>query len=100
MRLKVIVVWYVSTLILCRISVMSHQSKNWASWHWVLVPPNAKPPVVLKACAPFAGPRLPQALRRRAEPVAEVTDEAVILDANHPLAGQALTFAIELVEIA
>lgn len=31
--------------------------------------------------------------------VAEVTDEQVILDANHPLAGQDLTFAIELVEI-
>ena len=32
--------------------------------------------------------------------VVELTDEAVTLDANHPLAGQALTFAIELVEIA
>jgi len=31
--------------------------------------------------------------------VAEVTDSKVILDANHPLAGQDLTFAIELVEI-
>ena len=31
--------------------------------------------------------------------VAEVTDSEVILDANHPLAGQDLTFAIELVEI-
>lgn len=31
--------------------------------------------------------------------VVEVTDEQVILDANHPLAGQDLTFAIELVAI-
>ncbi|WP_341366823.1 peptidylprolyl isomerase [Yoonia sp. BS5-3] len=31
--------------------------------------------------------------------VAEVTDTEVILDANHPLAGQDLTFAIEIVGI-
>ena len=32
--------------------------------------------------------------------VAAVTDETVTLDANHPLAGKDLTFALELVEIA
>ncbi len=31
--------------------------------------------------------------------VSEVTDETVILDANHPLAGKDLTFQLELVEI-
>jgi peptidylprolyl isomerase len=32
--------------------------------------------------------------------VTEVTDNQIILDANHPLAGEDLTFEIELVEIA
>lgn len=31
--------------------------------------------------------------------VADVTDDQVVLDANHPLAGKDLTFEIELVEI-
>jgi peptidylprolyl isomerase len=32
--------------------------------------------------------------------VAEVTNETVTLDANHPLAGHDLTFAVELVKVA
>lgn len=31
--------------------------------------------------------------------IVDLSDEAVTLDANHPLAGQQLTFEIELVEI-
>ena len=31
--------------------------------------------------------------------VTDMTDQEVTLDANHPLAGQALTFALQLVEI-
>ncbi|PYE84131.1 FKBP-type peptidyl-prolyl cis-trans isomerase [Pseudoroseicyclus aestuarii] len=32
--------------------------------------------------------------------VVEVTDEEVVLDANHPLAGKDLTFKVEVVEVA
>ncbi len=32
--------------------------------------------------------------------VVELSDGSVVVDANHPLAGQALTFEIELVEVA
>jgi peptidylprolyl isomerase len=32
--------------------------------------------------------------------IVEVEEETITVDGNHPLAGQALTFAIELVEIA
>jgi peptidylprolyl isomerase len=31
--------------------------------------------------------------------VQEVADDAVVLDANHPLAGEDLIFALELMEI-
>ncbi len=31
--------------------------------------------------------------------VAEVSDEVVVLDANHPLAGKDLTFAVEIVDV-
>ena len=32
--------------------------------------------------------------------VVELADSSIVVDANHPLAGQALTFEIELVEVA
>ncbi len=45
-----------------------------------------------------------QATGRNGEPaymqVIELSDETVTMDANHPLAGQDLTFEIELVELA
>jgi peptidylprolyl isomerase len=37
--------------------------------------------------------------RAMAVTVAEVTDDQVVLDANHPLAGKDLTFDVEMVEI-
>ena len=57
------------------------------------VPPNMQPRV---------GQRLQVGRGAQAVPVVvhEVTEEHVILDGNHPLAGQDLTFALELVEIA
>jgi peptidylprolyl isomerase len=54
---------------------------------------------------PSVTPEVGQQLRlgRGAEAVdvtvREVTDEHVVLDANHPLAGEDLTFELELVEI-
>ena len=35
----------------------------------------------------------------RPEKIAEVKDDVVVLDANHPLAGEELVFDLELVEI-
>lgn len=32
--------------------------------------------------------------------IADVTEEVVVLDANHPLAGEELTFVVELMDIA
>ena len=57
------------------------------------VPPNVQPRV---------GQRLQVGRGAQAVPVDghEVTEEHVILDGNHPLAGQDLTFALELVEIS
>ena len=43
--------------------------------------------------------RMGQAGRTMVVTVREVSDEGVVLDANHPLAGEELTFALELVEI-
>lgn len=37
--------------------------------------------------------------RKFAVTVAEVTEEKVVLDANHPLAGKDLTFDVEVVEV-
>jgi peptidylprolyl isomerase len=56
------------------------------------VPPNMQPRV---------GQRLQVGRGENAFPVVvhEVTDEHVILDGNHPLAGKDLTFALELVGI-
>ena len=56
------------------------------------VPPNMNPRV---------GQRLQVGRGENAFPVVvhEVTDDHVILDGNHPLAGQDLTFALELVAI-
>ena len=56
------------------------------------IPPNVEPRV---------GQRLQVGRGAQAFPVLvhEVTDEHVVLDGNHPLAGQDLTFELELVEI-
>ena len=56
-------------------------------------PPDADPEVgwAVELSAPD-GQRVPAT-------VAEVTDESITLDFNHPLAGQDLTFEITLVEI-
>lgn len=56
-------------------------------------PPDANPEVgwAVELSAPD-GQRVPAT-------VAEVTDESITLDFNHPLAGQDLTFEITLVEI-
>jgi peptidylprolyl isomerase len=43
--------------------------------------------------------QLQQGERQFVVRVAEITEEQVVLDANHPLAGQDLTFDLELVEI-
>ena len=57
------------------------------------IPPNVQPRV---------GQRLQVGRGEQAFPVVvhEVTDDHVVLDGNHPLAGQDLTFALELVGIA
>ena len=61
--------------------------------------PRAQVPPTMQ---PRVGQRLQVGRGEQAFPVIvhEVTDEHVILDGNHPLAGQDLTFALELVGIA
>jgi peptidylprolyl isomerase len=63
----------------------------------VTVPRAQVPPTM----QPRVGQRLQVGRGENAYPVVvhEVTDEHVILDGNHPLAGQDLTFALELVAI-
>ncbi|MGI6208097.1 MAG: FKBP-type peptidyl-prolyl cis-trans isomerase [Anaerolineae bacterium] len=57
------------------------------------VPPNVEPEVGDRLQVRLATGQLAPVT------VAEVTDEAIVLDANHPLAGKDLTFDIEVVEI-
>ena len=58
------------------------------------VPENIKPEVGLQLQVQQAnGQAMPVV-------VAEVTEDKIVLDANHPLAGKDLTFEIQLVEIA
>ena len=63
----------------------------------VTVPRAQVPPGV----EPRVGQRLQVGRGDRAFPVVvhEVTDAHVVLDGNHPLAGQDLTFALELIDI-
>ena len=64
----------------------------------LLTVPRAQVPPTMQ---PRVGQRLQVGRGENAFPVVvhEVTDEHVILDGNHPLAGQDLTFALELVAI-
>jgi len=54
-------------------------------------PEKPEPGIVVELAAPDG--------RRLAAVVAEIGDEEVLLDFNHPLAGKDLTFEIELVEV-
>ncbi|HEX6924892.1 MAG TPA: peptidylprolyl isomerase [Longimicrobiaceae bacterium] len=55
-------------------------------------PPGMEPAVGLEV-------QLTQGGQRAIARISEVTDDAVTLDANHPLAGKDLTFDLELVEL-
>lgn len=61
------------------------------------VPRDQFPPNI----APEVGQQLQMSSgdQRQIVTVREVSDDAVTLDANHPLAGEDLTFALELVEV-
>jgi peptidylprolyl isomerase len=56
------------------------------------VPPNVEPRVGQQLQVGRGGDAVPVTVR-------EVTPEHVVLDANHPLAGEDLTFALELVAV-
>jgi peptidylprolyl isomerase len=56
------------------------------------VPPNVEPRVGQQLQVGRGGDAVPVTVR-------EVTPEHVVLDANHPLAGEDLTFELKLVEI-
>lgn len=57
------------------------------------LPPDIKPEVGMGLVS-----QTPQGQEMRLT-VAEVKDETIVVDANHPLAGEDLTFEVELVEI-
>jgi len=70
-----------------------HQDEGVQTFPRDAFPPDASPEVgwAVELSGPD-GQRVPAT-------IAEVTDETIVLDFNHPLAGQDLTFEIELVEI-
>lgn len=56
------------------------------------LPPELKPEVGMKLSMPTSGGMFPVT-------VSEVTEEIIVLDANHELAGKDLVFDVEVVEI-
>ncbi|MBF99893.1 MAG: peptidylprolyl isomerase [Owenweeksia sp.] len=62
------------------------------------VPKNQLPPDIKPEVGMGLVSRTPQGQEMRLT-VAEVKDESIVVDANHPLAGKDLVFDVELVEI-